>query len=64
VEILTSQLTDFQPEGRGAAVDAHDGPKGPMLAGIRGLRLKVLVGNDEPCLMRHLESPTFTSPIA
>jgi transcriptional regulator len=42
VEILSAQLTDFQPEGRHAAVAVDEGPYGRMLSGIRGVRLQVL----------------------
>jgi transcriptional regulator len=42
VDILTAQLTDFQPEGRHAAVAVDAAPYGRMLAGIRGVRLDVL----------------------
>jgi len=41
-EILTAQLDHFQPEGRHAVVDPDSPPYGPLLAGIRALRLKVL----------------------
>lgn len=41
-EILTSQLADFQPEGRHAIVAVEEPPYGRMLPGIRGLRLAVL----------------------
>jgi transcriptional regulator len=42
VEILASQLADFQPEGRHAAVAVDEAPYGRMLSGIRGVRLSVL----------------------
>jgi transcriptional regulator len=42
VEILTAQLSDFQPEGQHAAVAVGTAPYGPMLPGIRGVRLAVL----------------------
>jgi transcriptional regulator len=41
-EILTAQLADFQPEGGHARVAADAAPYGPMLPGIRGVRLAVL----------------------
>jgi transcriptional regulator len=41
VEILTTQLADFQPEGGYATVAVDDGPYGRMLPGISGLRLAV-----------------------
>jgi transcriptional regulator len=41
-EILTAQLADFQPEGRHATVAADAEPYGPMLPGIRGVRLQIL----------------------
>jgi transcriptional regulator len=40
-EILTTQLADFQPEGRHAPVTTDTAPYGRMLPGIRGLRLAV-----------------------
>ena len=40
--ILAAQLADLQPEGRHAPVAADEPPYGPMLAGIRGVRLRVL----------------------
>ena len=42
VQILTTQLGDFQPEGRHAPVAVGADPSGRMLAGIRGARLTVL----------------------
>ena len=42
VEILTTQLADFQPEGRHAAVAVGEAPYGRMLPGIRGVRLAVV----------------------
>ena len=42
VEILTAQLRDMQPEGGHATVAVDDAPYGPMLRGIRGVRLAVL----------------------
>ena len=42
VKILTAQLADMQPEGGHATVAADDAPYGPMLRGIRGVRLAVL----------------------
>ncbi|BBY65672.1 FMN-binding negative transcriptional regulator [Mycolicibacterium helvum] len=42
VEILTSQLDDFQPEGRHAEVAVGEDPYGRMLPGIRGVRLAVV----------------------
>ena len=41
-EILTTQLADFQPEGRHATVAVDTPPYGRMLPGIRGARLSVL----------------------
>jgi transcriptional regulator len=41
-DILTAQLTDFQPEGGHAALAVDAAPYGPMLPGIRGVRLQVL----------------------
>lgn len=41
-EILTAQLSDFQPEGRHAAVGVGVDPYGRMLPGIRGVRLSIL----------------------
>jgi transcriptional regulator len=41
-ELLTTQLADFQPEGRHAPVSADTEPYGRMLPGIRGVRLTVL----------------------
>jgi transcriptional regulator len=41
-EILTTQLADFQPEGRHATVAVDGVPYGRMLPGIRGVRLLVL----------------------
>lgn len=41
-DLLTTQLADFQPEGRHAAVAVDSPPYGRMLAGIRGVRLTVL----------------------
>jgi transcriptional regulator len=42
VEILTTQLADFQPEGGYATVAVGEAPYGRMLRGIRGVRLAVL----------------------
>ena len=42
LQFLTAQLDDLQPEGRHAEVAVDSEPYGRMLAGIRGLRLKVL----------------------
>jgi transcriptional regulator len=42
VEILASQLDDFQPEGRHAEVAVGEDPYGRMLPGIRGVRLAVV----------------------
>lgn len=42
VAILQTQFADLQPEGGHAAVDADAPPYGRMLAGIRGVRLRVL----------------------
>lgn len=42
VEILASQLGDFQPEGRHAEVAVGEDPYGRMLPGIRGVRLAVV----------------------
>ncbi len=41
-EILAAQLADVQPEGRHATVAVDDAPYGPMLSGIRGVRIHVL----------------------
>lgn len=41
-EILAAQLADIQPEGRHATVTVGGPPYGSMLAGIRGIRLRVL----------------------
>ena len=41
-EILAAQLADMQPEGGHAAVAVDAAPYGPMLPGIRGVRLTVL----------------------
>ena len=41
VEILTAQLGDFQPEGGHATVAVGEAPYGPMLRGIRAVRLAV-----------------------
>ncbi len=41
-EILAAQLADVQPEGRHATVAVDDAPYGPMLSGIRGVRIQVL----------------------
>lgn len=41
-DLLTTQLADFQPEGRHAPVLVDDSPYGRELPGIRGLRLQVL----------------------
>jgi transcriptional regulator len=40
--LLTAQLADLQPEGRHADVAAGQPPYGPMLPGIRGLRLEIV----------------------
>ncbi len=42
VEILKTQLGDFQPEGRHAEVAVGEDPYGRMLPGIRGVRLAVV----------------------
>lgn len=42
VEILTSQLGAFQPEGRHATVAVGEAPYGRMLSAIRAVRLQVL----------------------
>jgi len=42
VEILATQLADFQPEGEYATVAVGEAPYGRMLRGIRGVRLAVL----------------------
>lgn len=42
VQILTTQLGDFQPEGRHAEVAVGEDPYGRMLPGIRGVRLAVV----------------------
>ena len=42
MQILTTQLADFQPEGRHAPVAVGEDPYGRMLPGIRGVRLAVL----------------------
>lgn len=42
VDILSAQLSDFQPEGRHAAVSVDAEPYARMLPGLRGLRLEVL----------------------
>ena len=42
VDILTTQLGDFQPEGGYATVAVGAAPYGRMLRGIRGVRLAVL----------------------
>ena len=42
VDILTTQLADFQPEGGYATVAVGEAPYGRMLSGIRGLRLAVV----------------------
>jgi transcriptional regulator len=41
-EILATQLADFQPEGRHAAVAVGAAPYGRLLPGIRAVRLTVL----------------------
>lgn len=41
-DLLTTQLADFQPEGRHAPVLVDDSPYGRELRGIRGIRLQVL----------------------
>jgi transcriptional regulator len=41
-ELLTAQLSDFQPEGRHAEVAVDATPYGRMLPGIRGIRLAVV----------------------
>ncbi len=41
-EILAAQLDELQPEGRHAPVVPDEPPYGPMLAGIRAVRLHVL----------------------
>ena len=41
-EVLSAQLDHFQPEGRHATVEPGCAPYGPLLAGIRALRLAVL----------------------
>lgn len=40
--ILSTQLSDFQPEGRHAAVAPDAEPYGRMLPGIRGVRLRIV----------------------
>ena len=40
-DILAAQLADIQPEGGHATVAVNEAPYGPMLPGIRGLRLAV-----------------------
>jgi len=42
VDILESQLRDFQPEGKHAEVAVDGEPYGRMLAGLRGVRLAVV----------------------
>jgi transcriptional regulator len=42
VAILQAQLDDLQPQGGHADVDTDAGPYGPMLPGIRGIRLHIL----------------------
>jgi transcriptional regulator len=42
VELLTTQLADFQPEGAHATVATDAPPYGRMLPGIRGVRLAIL----------------------
>lgn len=42
VEILTSQLAEFQPEGRHGEVGVGAAPYGRMLGGIRGVRLAIV----------------------
>ncbi|MFZ0325055.1 MAG: FMN-binding negative transcriptional regulator [Actinomycetes bacterium] len=42
VEILATQLADFQPEGAHATVASDAAPYGRMLPGIRGVRLAIL----------------------
>jgi transcriptional regulator len=41
-QLLTAQLADLQPEGRHADVAAGQPPYGPMLSGIRGVRLEIV----------------------
>lgn len=41
-DILATQLSDFQPEGRHAAVAADAEPYGRMLPGIRAVRLRIV----------------------
>jgi transcriptional regulator len=60
VEILTSQLADFQPEGGHATVAVDAAPYGRMLPGIRGVRLTVLQVDakfkyDDPNPVEHRE---------
>jgi transcriptional regulator len=40
--LLATQLSDFQPEGRHAAVAPDAEPYGRMLPGIRGVRLRIV----------------------
>ena len=42
VDILTAQLSDLQPDGGHARVAVDEPPYGRMLAGIRGIRLRIL----------------------
>lgn len=41
-EVLAAQLAHFQPEGGHATLDPTSAPYGPLLAGIRALRLSVV----------------------
>ncbi len=40
-DILSTQLADFQPEGRHAEMAVDDGPYARLLSGIRGVRLAI-----------------------
>jgi transcriptional regulator len=42
VEILETQFSDIQPEGNHASVAVDEEPYGPMLSGIRGVRLSIV----------------------
>ncbi|CAB4329694.1 MAG: FMN-binding negative transcriptional regulator [Actinobacteria bacterium] len=42
VDILNEQFADVQPEGGHATVDVNSAPYGPMLPGIRGLKLHII----------------------
>jgi len=42
VEILKAQMADMQPEGGYARIDTAEAPYGPMLSGIRGVRLEII----------------------